>query len=135
MPCEKCGLLRQKDSKQCAVCWGKEQSGKKNGNWKGGRRNHGGGYIQIKALWHPRSVKNDGYVFEHIIVMEKMIGRYLLPNENVHHKNSIRDDNRPENLELWARGQPNGARVADLYEWAIHIVDRYGDLFTPPTAD
>lgn len=50
----------------------------------------------------------------------------LFPEEEVHHRNRQRDDNRPENLELWARGrQPPGARVSDLVEEAVRILRLY----------
>lgn len=65
------------------------------------------------------------YIFEHIIVMEESLGRKLLPGENVHHRNGVRDDNRLENLELWAKHQPNGQRVNDLRAWAKEILERY----------
>lgn len=65
----------------------------------GHRKKRADGYIRVYCPEHPYATK-DGYVMEHILVMEKAIGRYITREEVVHHKNKIRDDNRLENLEL-----------------------------------
>jgi len=65
----------------------------------GHRKQNKDGYIAIFIPSHPRCNK-EGYVFEHHLVMEEELGRYIEKGEVVHHKNHIRDDNRIENLEL-----------------------------------
>jgi hypothetical protein len=80
---------------------GYDKRGPGNPRWKGGRRMRRDGYILVYSPGHPFASKN--FVLEHRIVMEKHIGRYLAPQETVHHTNRVRSDNRIENLLLTDR--------------------------------
>ena len=95
--------------------------GSKNPNWSGGRYKDKDGYIHILSSNHPYANKN-GYVFEHRLVVEKYIGRYLTPKEQVHHINHIRDDNRIENLIVFCcasmhqrfHNNPNNVKESEI---------------------
>jgi|SRR6476619_4223877 len=77
------------------------QKGSNNNYWKGGRYiDRESGYVFIYKPDHPFCRKNR-HVLEHRLVMEKYLGRYLDPNEIVHHINGNTSDNRIENLELF----------------------------------
>ena len=117
-----CGQMKQGKSTTCANC--RTVAGASNGRWKGGRTRHKAGYVMVWAPGHPRAGKGQ-YVFEHILVMEQVLGRHLLRQESVHHRNGVREDNRPQNLELWTRPQPTGIRVSDAIVWAREILTRY----------
>ena len=78
----------------------KTRTGKDANHWKGGRR-ISRGYILILNPLHPFCDVH-GYIWEHRLVMEKHIKRFLKPEERVHHLNGIKDDNRIENLKLFS---------------------------------
>ena len=74
------------------------QIGELNHNWKGGKIIDRAGYILVYCPTHPYN--EGGYVFEHRLVVERWLGRYLRPEELIHHRNQIKTDNRIENLQV-----------------------------------
>ena len=106
--------------------------GEKSWNWKGGTHKTSQGYIRRRLIpddpFIDMATGPHNLVFEHRYVMARHLGRCLLPEEDVHHKNGLRDDNRLENLELWCTSHQRGQRVEDLVEWAQAILDRYASV-------
>ncbi len=97
--CPKCRKLIGQQANLCSDCFKKGCTKEKNHNWRGGRyKSHG--YVMILSPNHPYA-NGRGYVFEHRLVMENKLGRYLTKEEVVHHLNEIRDDNQIKNLKLF----------------------------------
>lgn len=122
-----CGDYKYRNASFCDKCTRMNRLAKKIKRFK--RSN---GYVYVLAPDHPRlaksvAKKHQGYIPEHILVMENHLGRYLEGDENIHHKNGIRHDNRIENLELWKTGQPAGHRVSDIINFAKYILERYSN--------
>lgn len=125
LKCKKCGKLfhnypsnkRVYCSIKCRGYAGKRVKPKvkreSNPNWKGGRMRHGN-YIMVLLPEHPYASKPWGYIFEHRLIMEDNLGRFLSRDEVVHHVNGIGDDNRLDNLEVMTR------REHALYHRVIH---------------
>ena len=92
------------------------------------KRTNSYGYVTMHYPEHPNSWK-DGSLLEHTYVMSEYLGRPLKPNENVHHINGVRDDNRIENLELWCKSQPRGQRVNEKQAFYVEFISGYNGAF------
>jgi len=96
------------------------RSGPESPHWKGGRYINSKGYVLIYKPEHPYANKK-GYVFEHRLVAEETLGRFLKPGEQVHHDpNKPKWDNTPENLKVFGCSAEH-----NVYEAQEVFADRY----------
>lgn len=77
-------------------------------SWNGGQTVDGSGRVLIRVKGHPHPQKSHpdrdyAYVYRYRLVMEGHLGRYLLPSEDVHHKNGNKTDDRIDNLQVMSR--------------------------------
>jgi hypothetical protein len=133
-----CYRQRKPVSDRCRPCairldWRREntktmnrrRTGEANSRWKGGRHKKPNGYVQVYV--RPENpffaMAVYGYISEHRLVMAQHLGRRLKPDEFVHHKNGVKDDNRIENLELTKSGshsREHGKGYRDGYGKGLH---------------
>lgn len=84
-------------------------------NGYGHTKMHNGGYVLVYVPKHPNAHK-DGYAMLHTVIMERHIGRYLEPDEVVHHINHDRKDNRIENLQLMKAREHQSMHMKEYHE-------------------
>jgi len=111
--CDICGSFfteKRREQRLCSVrCRQRKNASARKGVRTGPQKNRiykratdRDGYIRLYAGNHPYAGRRK-MICEHVMIMELIIGRAILPNECVHHINGIRSDNRIENLQLMSR--------------------------------
>lgn len=92
-------------------------------NWKGGVHKENG-YVAVYDPENPNA-RRSGYILLHRKIMQQTLGRPLRKGETVHHKNGIKDDNSPSNLELRSGNHGPGAGVVDILRWSVSMLKEY----------
>lgn len=123
--------------------------GKWNGNFHGGKTIDKNGYVLVRVPDGYKGSRSNKYMLEHRLVMEQILGRSLLPDEVVHHKDGNPQNNSPDNLELFCdngthlaatleghvpRWTPEGVRhMADALHWTKETLERLQQAYTRQT--
>jgi ribosomal protein L44E len=124
-PCGNCGATVERHASRAPKVFFCDHACHRSYQAKTAKPHIKGGYVRVfVGIGYPGATES-GHIFEHRKVMQEILGRPLLPEENVHHKNGEKADNRPENLELWSRSQPHGQRVKDKIAWAREFLALY----------
>jgi hypothetical protein len=93
------------------------------------KRPGGDHHVLVKKWDHPRADRH-GYVYEHLLVAEKKLGRPVMASEIIHHINCVKEDNDPKNLYVCKNSKEHflihgslNKCVADLMDIGILIFD------------
>lgn len=105
------------------ACESVNRRGDGNPAWVGGRVMREGYWLVRVDDDDPMAVMRDptGYVREHRLVAARMLGRPLRTEDEVHHVNRDKTDNRPENLQVMTHAEHS----------AIHYAEKFGKKATP----
>ena len=110
----KTGPLSAETKKKMSIA----KTGSGNSHWNGGRYVAQAGYVMIYKPDHP-NCNCDGYVQEHRLVIEEMIGRLLTKAERVHHLDGNKESNKPDNLHLF----PNNSAHTSYHNFLRNCVN------------
>lgn len=99
--------------------------GKEHSGWKGGRGIKSG-YWTVYIENHPRRL-NNGRVFEHILIAEKKLGRFINKSEPIHHIDFNPLNNDPGNLYV-CKNNKDHAKIHHSLEEVARELYRNGKL-------
>lgn len=103
--------------------------GKWNGSYHEGCRIDKDGYREVLApKGHPYA-RRSGYILEHRLIAEQIVGRYVFPGEVVHHKDKNKLNNTISNLEVFSSNAEHlkSELTGHIPNWTLEGIQRIQD--------